>query len=138
MQTLNPEQIIDLLPVNVAEADPILKEFEAAAPIECRTPGYCKRLVQEGFMTLTLVKWEGKRAYLLGWHITADHGFLLDLVQTLHSGCPMPVGIEATEELARKQGARYIRWTTLRKGIAKSLADRYGYQPEAVILTKVL
>lgn len=138
MTTLTPTELIELLPVELKDVDAILHRFEIAAPIECRDPGYVQRLVDEGFMKLHFICWHGKRAYLIGWHLSADNGFWLDLVQTLDAGAPASAGVEGTERLARSLNARYVRWVTLRRGIARKLADRFGYKPEAVILTKVL
>jgi hypothetical protein len=134
VKLLSTEQLIELLPVNDTD---VFRQFEIAAPIMARDPGYIKWLVDEGWLTVRQLNHNGKPSHLFGWHMSADGGFWLDVVFALSDPIPQERFIEQIEAFARGQMAKYIRWVTLRRGIVR-WAEQAGYTPEAVILTKLL
>ena len=117
--------------------DAAMRQFEVAAPVLCREPGYCRELITEGWMIPTQINWNGRPAFVFTWHVTSDNGFWLDVVQTLGLGAPFDVLVHAVEQFAREKRCRYIRFLTLRRGLVR-LAQERGYTPEAVLLTKLL
>lgn len=138
MKTLNPTELVELLPPTPQQLEYGLAAFELTAPILCREPGYLKTLAAEGWLKTSIVRVNGVPGWLIGWHMTPDRGFWFDVVITLgESQAPYSTCVAAVERLAREQKARYIRWVTLRRGIVK-WAQEQGYTPEAVILTKML
>jgi hypothetical protein len=140
VKTLTPTELIELLPPNAAMVDAAMRQFELAAPVLCREPGYCRELISEGWTIPQQVNFRGRPAFLFTWHVTSDSGFWLDIVQTLRNGAPgapFEVLVWAVEQFARAKGSRYIRFLTLRRGLVQ-LAQQQGYNPEAVLMTKLL
>lgn len=138
MRVLTQDELIELLPATPAQVETCLAAFELAAPILCREPGYVKLLAAEGWIQTNVVAVDSEPAYLIGWHVTPDRGFWFDVVVSVN-GRQIPYNQVAAivEKLAKEKHCRYVRWVTLRRGIAKWARD-IGYQAEAVILTKKL
>ena len=137
MKALAPDQLVELLQPTQKQLHDGLAAFEKIAPIMCRRPADLKHLVLEGWLNTNIVALNGRPAYLIGWHISADGGFWFDLIQTLYSGLQHEVCHALVEKLARQKGCRYMRMSTYRAGVVK-WAEQLGYTPEAVILTKTL
>lgn len=134
---MKTEELIELLPPNDSLLNSAMRKFEVAAPVLCRDAGYCKQLLDEGWMQPLQINWRGIPAYLITWHITSDRGFWLDIAQTLNAGAPFEVLVGTVENLAREKGCRYVRYLTVRRGLVW-LGQQLGYTPEAALLTKVL
>jgi hypothetical protein len=137
MKTLSAQELIELLPPTPDELGDGLAAFELSAPVMCREPGYLKELIDEGWMQASTIHVNGRPAFLIGWHISTDRGLWFDFVQSLSPDSDHAVAITTVERLAAQNGCRYVRWTTLRRGIVKWAQD-FGYIPEAIILTKKL
>ena len=137
MKPLSPDELIELVTPDAAMLDAALRRFDTAAPVLCREPGYCKQLVDEGWLQSTQINWQGRPVFVIAWHVTPDGGFWLDIAQTLGAGAPFDVLVRAVEGFARQQHCRYIRFLTMRRGLVH-LAQQRGYSPEAVLLTKLL
>ena len=112
-----------------------MRRFEITAPALCRKPGYCRELVDEGFLEPLQINWLGAPAYFLGWRMTTDRGLWIDIAQTLIASAPADVLWNGVAMLAERERAAYIRFLTMRPGLVK-LAQRHGYQPEAVLMVK--
>ena len=137
MKHLSENELIELIAPTPLVLERGLASFEVTAPILCREVGYLKQLVSEGWVETKVVVVNGEPAYLIGWHITPDQGFWFDFVVTLGSAASYQACVVAIERLAHEKKCRYVRWVTLRRGIAK-WAKEQGYTAEAVILTKKL
>jgi hypothetical protein len=134
---LTGNQMVDLLPANLADSVPHLDAFETACPIPYTTQGYVRRAVAEGETTLTTISVDGVPAWKLGWRRTNDGGVWIDLCQSIAPGCDFRHAVKAAEHLARQCGAHYLRFATHRAGMAR-LTRGLGYTPEAVVLSKDL
>ena len=137
MKPLTADELVELLPPDEATLDAALRRFDVASPGFCREPGYCKQLIDEGWMTPAQINWNGKPAFIITWHLAPDGGFWLDLAQTLDSGAPFDVLTDSIERIAREKRCRYIRFLTLRRGLVR-LTQQRGYRPETVMFTKLL
>jgi hypothetical protein len=137
MKPLSTEELVELLPADGATLNSALRRFEVAAPVLCREPGFCKQLVDEGWMEASKIIWRDKPAFLIAWRVTPDSGFWVELAQSLGASAPFDVLTDAVEQLARVKGCRYIRFLTMRRGLLR-LAQQRGYTPEAVLLAKRL
>jgi hypothetical protein len=132
---LTANQCIQILPAELSEATRYMDAFEVACPVLFREPGRLKRALAEGWMRISTVLVDGRPAWLLGWQLTDDAGLWVHIAQTAAAGVPFSTLDGALDALADKVGARYIRFATHRRGLARR-AQSLGYTPEAVILTK--
>jgi len=135
VKTLTQVQLVDLLPTEVP-AD--LERLEATIPIECAEVGQLRRFIQEGFITAQCVKDEhGRESHMIGWHLAPDGTFWVDLLIALKHPMPFERIEKVVTGLAIAKGAKCLRCSTVRAGMAK-WAQAAGWRAEMVVMTKVL
>lgn len=136
MKPMTPTQLVELLPADPATADAALRQFEALTPLGFREPGQMRRLVEEGFTIPTVIAVRDVPSYLLTYHLTPDGGLFIDVAQTLKGSeatfADWAVGVN---QLAAREGSRYIRFTTKRRGLA-AISQPYGFTPISVVMGK--
>lgn len=115
-----------------------LARFELATPIECWEPGQWHRSITEGFITAHVIKDErGRESHMIGFHISPDNTFWVDLLIALDHPIPFARIEKVITGLAISKGAKCLRCSTARAGLAK-WAQAAGWKPEMVVMTKVL
>lgn len=135
MKLLAPNEMVSLLPAEIAEATADLLRFESLTPTIARAPGDVVAAVQSGSIKAVTVSVNAVPAYLLGFHLSRDGGLWIDIAQTLDSTATFAALNEAIHHLARTHQARYTRLTTARRGLVR-VCQAFGFTPEAVLLTR--
>jgi len=137
VKTLSPDQLIELIAPEPALVDDAMRRFDITAPALCREPGYCRELIEEGWITPLQINWRDAPAFVVGWRMTTDRGLWIEVAQTLAAGAPTEALIDGVYLLSQREGARYIRFLTARRGLVK-LGQQHGYHAEAIMLVKSL
>jgi hypothetical protein len=135
MKTLTRVEIRDMLPLEIPAE---LERLEATIPIECVEVGQIRRFIAEGFITAQEIRDEnGRSSHMLGWHLAPDGTFWVDLLISLARPMPFERIEKVVTGLALSKGAKCLRCSTVRSGMAK-WAQAAGWKAEMVVLTKVL
>lgn len=137
MKTISANECVELLPASAEVVAAGLVRFEDLISTRFWKRGDCKRMIDEGWITAKVIAINDTPAYLLGYHFTDDGGMWIDLLQSLVPKADGAAANVAIDMIAAQAGRRYIRFYTARRGLVQ-FQQRFGYLPEAVLLTKAL
>lgn len=135
MKTLSPTDMIDLLPVGSVEADRAARQFESLAPANCRGDRWLSRSITTGETKVEQIQFNGVPIYLFWWHKSVDNGLWIDGCQSYNEKADIKVAFAAASKLQYREGCSYVRFMTIRQGLAKA-AESFGYVVEGLILCK--
>lgn len=137
MKTLQSQQMIALLPCPLNVAETAAQKFEAVAPVLCRNKGFLHRATLEGWTNAEQVCVDGEASFVLWWHNSLDRGLWIDAAETMRETGNPGALVLAAEAIAKREGATYIRFMTVRPGLIK-VAQNGGFKVEGVCLYKQL
>lgn len=129
--------MIELLPCPPDVAEAAARKFDAVAPVLCRDKGFLHRATLEGWTNAEQVNVDGQAAFVIWWHNSLDRGLWIDAAETLRNEGNPAALVLAAEAIAKREGATYIRFMTIRPGLIK-VTQQGGFMVEGLCLCKQL
>lgn len=127
--------MIDLLPIGHVGSERVAQQFESLAPANCRGDRWLSRSITTGETKVEQVQFNGVPAFLFWWHKSVDSGLWVDGCQSYDNDVDIAVAFAAASKLKYREGCSYVRFMTIRRGLAK-VAQDFGYMVEGLILCK--
>lgn len=135
MKRLTDKELIQLLPPDNDNLAAAISAFESVCPVNSYSKGFLEQAVKQGHYTPLQVNFEGVPALVLFYSETLDKGLWIHAAQTLnpyHSD----LVFAAAHVLQQQKQLRYVRFMTIRAGMARVATKRHGYVVEGVVLSK--
>jgi hypothetical protein len=132
MKTIAPEKMLSLVGVDNAESDRMAGEFESVAPLFARNDGWLHREVQAGRVTAEQIQFNAAPAFLV-WHHTDGDCKWINAIQSYDSGYSSDIGFIGIQRIAERDGCKFIRFLTIRGGLARA-GRKFGFKPLAVLI----
>jgi len=134
MKKLSEDEMIGLLDVETAEAVAMAAQFDALAPISCKNESSLSQLVTDGVYSVQQITYNLRPAFLVWYSVSSDGCLWVHAAQTYQCiGASSSVCFAGIQKLKERHGAKYVRWMTIRGGLARD-ARAHGYKVEGVVL----